>query len=76
MPSPVSRLLPPLFRLLGFRREFERPEAMLKGVQDRLVRPVSYAPPRGLRSVEIRRDIEHETGWPVYRVLPRARGGR
>lgn len=70
MPSPVSRLLPPLFRALGFRREFDSPEAMLEGVQERLVRPVSYAPPRGLRSVEIRRDIDSGTGWPVYRVLP------
>ncbi|RBY93393.1 esterase [Blastococcus sp. TF02-8] len=70
MPSTVSRLLPPLFRLLGFRREFDSPEALLKGVQDRLVRPVPYGPPRRLRGVRIERDGEHETGWPVYRVLP------
>ncbi|WP_100498607.1 alpha/beta hydrolase fold domain-containing protein [Geodermatophilus chilensis] len=71
MPSPAGRLLPPLFRLLGFRREFASPEAMLRGVQHRLVRPVPYGPPRGLRSVEIEVDVRHETGWPVYRVLPR-----
>jgi acetyl esterase/lipase len=71
MPSPVSRLLPPLFRLLGYRREFASPEAMLRGVQDRLVRPVPYGPPRGFRSVEIEVDVRHDTGWPVYRVLPR-----
>lgn len=73
MPSPVSRLLPPLFRLFGYRREFADPEAMLRGVQDRLVRPVPYGPPRGLRSVEIEVDVGHDTGWPVYRVLPRSR---
>ncbi|TFV50352.1 alpha/beta hydrolase [Blastococcus sp. TF02A_35] len=73
MPSSVARLLPPLFRLLGFRREFDSPEALLAGVQERLVRPVPYGPPRGLRSVRIERDVEHETGWPVYRVLPRDR---
>ena len=73
MPSPASRLLPPLFRLLGFRREFDSPEAMLRGVQHRLVRPVPYGPPRGLRSVEIEVDVHHDTGWPVYRVLPRRR---
>jgi acetyl esterase/lipase len=45
---------------------------MLRGVQDRLVRPVPYGPPRGLRSVQIEVDVRHDTGWPVYRVLPRA----
>ena len=73
MPSPACRLLPPLFRLLGFRREFASPEAMLRGVQHRLVRPVPYGPPRGLRSVDIEVDVRHDTGWPVYRVLPRSR---
>ncbi|RZU31554.1 alpha/beta hydrolase fold domain-containing protein [Blastococcus saxobsidens] len=73
MPSSASRLLPPLFRLLGFRREFDHPEALLEGVRERLLRPVPYGPPRGLRSVRIERDVEHGTGWPVYRVLPRNR---
>ena len=71
MPSSVSRLLPPLFRLLRFRREFDHPQALLRGVQDRLLRPVPYGPPRGLRGVEIEVDVQHDTGWPVYRVLPR-----
>ncbi|MFD2090973.1 alpha/beta hydrolase fold domain-containing protein [Blastococcus deserti] len=73
MPSFAGRLLPGLFRLLGFRRQFASPEAMLRGVQDRLVRPVPYGPPRGLRSVEIEVDVGHDTGWPVYRFLPRHR---
>ncbi|MGY1720691.1 alpha/beta hydrolase fold domain-containing protein [Blastococcus sp. SYSU DS0552] len=73
MPSPASRLLPPLLRLLRFRREFERPELMLRGVQERLLRPVPYGPPRGLGPVEIVVDVGHATGWPVYRVLPRTR---
>ncbi|SNS03347.1 Acetyl esterase/lipase [Geodermatophilus pulveris] len=73
MPSPASRLLPPLFRLLGLRREFEDPAAMLRGVQDRQVRPVPYGPPRGLRPVRVEVDVRHDTGWPVYRVLPRSR---
>jgi acetyl esterase/lipase len=73
MPSTVSRSLPALFRLFGFRREFADPEAMLRGVRDRMVRPVPYGPPRGLRSVEIEVDVRHDTGWPVYRVLPRHR---
>jgi acetyl esterase/lipase len=37
-----------------------------------MVRPVPYGPPRGLRSVRIEVDVRHDTGWPVYRVLPRA----
>jgi acetyl esterase/lipase len=37
------------------------------------VRPVPYGPPRGLRSVEIEVDVRSDTGWPVYRVLPRRR---
>ncbi|WNV74665.1 alpha/beta hydrolase fold domain-containing protein [Geodermatophilus sp. DSM 44513] len=73
MPSPASRLLPPLFRLFGFRREFEDPAAMLRGVRDRQVRPIPFGPPRGLRSVRIEVDVQHDTGWPVYRVLPRSR---
>ncbi|MCZ2861235.1 alpha/beta hydrolase fold domain-containing protein [Blastococcus sp. VKM Ac-2987] len=73
MPSPAARLLPPLMRLLRFRREFERPELMLRGVQERLLRPVRYGPPRGLGPVEVVVDVHHTTGWPVYRVLPRGR---
>ncbi|MDP5183045.1 alpha/beta hydrolase [Blastococcus sp. BMG 814] len=73
MPSPASRLLPPLLRLLGFRKEFERPELLLQGVQDRLLRPVPYGPHRGLGPVEVEVDVHHATGWPVYRVLPRDR---
>ncbi|TYP84623.1 alpha/beta hydrolase fold domain-containing protein [Blastococcus xanthinilyticus] len=73
MPSPAGRLLPPLLRLLRFRREFEHPEVLLRGVQDRLVRPAPYGPPRGLRGVTIEVDVHHGTGWPVYRVVPRDR---
>lgn len=73
MPSPAGRLLPPLMRLLRFRREFERPELMLRGVQERLLRPVPYGPPRGLGPVGVVVDVDHATGWPVYRVLPRDR---
>ena len=73
MPSAVARALPPLMRLLGFRREFDDPQAMLRGVQDRLVRPVPYGPPRGLRSVQVEVDVHAAPGWPVYRVLPRHR---
>ncbi|MCF6508283.1 alpha/beta hydrolase [Blastococcus sp. MG754426] len=73
MPSAAARLLPPLMRLLRFRREFEHPERMLRGVEERLLRPVPYGPPRGLGPVEVEVDARHETGWPVYRVLPRDR---
>ncbi|MGY1836871.1 alpha/beta hydrolase fold domain-containing protein [Blastococcus sp. SYSU DS0510] len=72
MPSPAGRLLPPLLRLLRARREFERPELMLQGVQERLLRPAPYGPPRRLGPVEVVVDVHHGTGWPVYRVLPRA----
>lgn len=71
MPSTIARSLPPLLRLLGYRREFEDPAAMLRGVQDRLVRPVGYGPPRRLRSVRVEVDVVSTPGWPVYRVLPR-----
>ncbi|MGY2063891.1 alpha/beta hydrolase fold domain-containing protein [Blastococcus sp. SYSU DS0619] len=73
MPSIAGRLLPPLMRLLRFRREFEHPELMLRGVQERLLRPVPYGPPRRLGPVEVVVDVDHATGWPVYRVLPRDR---
>ncbi|MGY1987521.1 alpha/beta hydrolase fold domain-containing protein [Blastococcus sp. SYSU DS0669] len=72
MPTPAGRLLPPLLRLLRARREFERPELMLQGVQERLLRPAPYGPPRRLGPVEVVVDVHHRTGWPVYRVLPRA----
>lgn len=72
-PSPAGRLLPPLLRLLRFRREFEHPERMLRGVQERLLRPVPFGPPRRLGPVVVEVDPDHATGWPVYRVLPRDR---
>ncbi|MGY1827247.1 alpha/beta hydrolase fold domain-containing protein [Blastococcus sp. SYSU DS0541] len=72
MPTAAGRLLPPLLRLLRARREFERPELMLQGVQERLLRPAPYGPPRRLGPVEVVVDVHHRTGWPVYRVLPRA----
>lgn len=70
MPSPASRLLPSLFRLLGFKRVFASPAATLALVDDQLLRPQRFAPPRRLRR-DVAVSVSHDTGWPVYRVTPR-----
>lgn len=73
MPSPAGRLLPPLLRLLQFKRLFASPAATRARIDDLQVRPASFAPPRLLRR-DVRVDVRHEGGWPVYEVAPR--GGR
>ncbi|WP_448612738.1 alpha/beta hydrolase fold domain-containing protein [Modestobacter sp. URMC 112] len=70
MPSPAGRLLPPLLRLLRFKRLFESPAATRARIDGLLVRPASFAPPRLLRR-DVRVDVRHDTGWPVYEVSPR-----
>ena len=70
MPSLISRFLPAVITLLGYKRVYVRAQTTLDGVQDRLVRPVAYGPPRRLgRDLQI--DVSHAGGWPVYQVAPR-----
>ncbi len=61
MPSAASRLLPPLIRLLGYKRMFASARATLDKVDDLLVRPVAYGPPRRLRR-DVRIHVSHDRG--------------
>lgn len=70
MPSPAGRLLPPLVRLLGFKRMFASARATLAKADDLLVRPAPYGPPRRLGH-DVRITVSHDNGWPVYQVAPR-----
>lgn len=69
MPSAVSRALPPLLRLLGFRRPFASPAAMQQRLDDVALRPARFGPPPGLRGVSV--SVGRTGGWPVYTVRPR-----
>ncbi len=70
MPSPAGRLLPPLVRLLGYKRMFASARATLGKADDLLVRPAPYGPPRRLGH-DVRITVSHDTGWPGYQVEPR-----
>ena len=70
MPSTISRLLPSLFRLLGYKRVFASGPATLDKVDQMLVRPPSFGPPRLMRR-DVRISVRHDTGWPIYLVEPR-----
>ncbi|WP_091062082.1 alpha/beta hydrolase fold domain-containing protein [Klenkia brasiliensis] len=68
MPSAVSRVLPPLLRLLRFKRTFATPEGMRERLAEVALRPEAYGPPARLRGVRV--TVDHASGWPVYVVAP------
>jgi len=72
MPTPTSRLTPLLLRLLGFKRVFVSASATVKEVDDLLLRPEPFGPPRRLRR-DVQISVSHEAGWPVYLVAPAGR---
>ncbi|MGQ7297090.1 alpha/beta hydrolase [Quadrisphaera sp. KR29] len=72
MPLDVaSSLLPPLMRLLHFNRTFVTEEGARARMRERTLRPAAYGPPRTLRS-DVRVDVVHDRGWPVYTLTPTA----
>lgn len=71
-----ERALPGALRLMRANRAFASADQARRRVAERVVRPLSYAPPRRLR-----RDVEVGVervpgigGWPVYTLRPRGAG--
>lgn len=73
MVSRRSRALPPLLRAIGYKKAFEDRALMRQMIDDLVLRPTSFAPPRRMirssSSVEV--SVDRSSGWPVYTVTPR-----
>jgi acetyl esterase/lipase len=70
MPSAISQIVPPLLRLLRFKRTFATAAATRARIAEVSLRPESFAPPRRLPG-NVQIGVSHDTGWPVYVVTPR-----
>jgi acetyl esterase/lipase len=65
-----SALVSPALRLTRANRIFVSADEARRHVRARELRPSSYAPPGRLHP-DVRVDVEHRDGWPVYTVAPR-----
>ncbi|GGE71638.1 alpha/beta hydrolase fold domain-containing protein [Nesterenkonia cremea] len=69
-----QRAVPAILKLTGRNKVFWDREAAEQRVEDRVLRPRSFAPPKRLRA-EVSITREEIRGWPVYTITPRAAGG-
>ena len=69
VPSLASRLLPQLVALTGAKRLFSDPEKTARSIEDSRLRPSAFGPPKRLER-RVRITVDHDGGWPVYRVAP------
>lgn len=65
-----SGIVAPALRLAHANRIFVSADEARRHVRARELRPQSYAPPSRLHP-DVRVDVEHRDGWPVYTVAPR-----
>jgi acetyl esterase/lipase len=65
-----SGIVAPALRLVHANRIFVSADEARRHVRARQLRPKSYAPPGRLHP-DVRVDVEHRNGWPVYTVAPR-----
>ncbi|KJC63032.1 Acetyl esterase/lipase [Agreia bicolorata] len=65
-----SSIVAPALRLTRANRIFVSADEARRHVRARELRPTSYAPPGHLHP-DVRVDVEHRDGWPVYTVAPR-----
>ena len=65
-----SGIVAPALRLARANRIFVSAAEARRHVRARELRPASYAPPGRLHP-DVRVDVEHRNGWPVYTVAPR-----
>jgi acetyl esterase/lipase len=70
--SLLSRLAPPVIRVVGGQGEFASPERTMRRAARRVLRPGGFAPPPLLRGVRVTARVER--GWHVYEVAPSAAG--
>lgn len=69
-----QRAVPAILKLTGRNKVFWDREAAEQRVEDRVLRPRSFAPPKRLRA-EVSITREEIRGWPVYTITPRAAEG-
>lgn len=65
-----DRLVHPILRALRFNQIFVDADKATRHVFALAKRPLSYAPPKALRS-DVRLEPSRRGAWPVYRVTPR-----
>ncbi|MFT2693632.1 alpha/beta hydrolase fold domain-containing protein [Clavibacter zhangzhiyongii] len=66
--SLLTRLVPPVIRLVGGQGEFASPDRTMRRAARRVLRPGGFAPPPLLRGVRVTARVER--GWHVYEVAP------
>ncbi|CAD6009140.1 alpha/beta hydrolase fold domain-containing protein [Agreia sp. COWG] len=70
MVTVPSSIVAPALRLIRANRTFVSADEARRHVRRRELRPTRYGPPRQLHP-DVRVDIEHRDGWPVYTIRPR-----
>jgi len=70
MPTIPTRLVAPALRLMGANRVFTTADGARRRVRERELRPQPYGPPSRLHP-DVRVDVAHDGGWPVYTITPR-----
>lgn len=71
MLSVPSGLVPLIIRATRRNRPYLTEEGAHQRIRERAVHPAPYGTPKGLRA-DIRIDIRHDAGWPVYTLTPTA----
>lgn len=64
-------LVSPLLRLAGANKPFVTADGARRRLEDNVLRPAAYGPPKRLRS-DVRVDVVQDRHWPVYTVTPTA----
>lgn len=68
MPSFAARAVTGFLRASRANATFVDAEAARRHIDERRIRPRSFAPPKNLRGVTI--TLERQDGWPVFTVVP------
>jgi acetyl esterase/lipase len=68
MPSFAARAVAGLLRATHANATFVDPSKARERIEERRIRPASFAPPKKLPGVSIR--LDRPDGWPVYTVTP------
>ncbi len=69
MASVPSAIVPLIIRATRRNKTYLSEENALKHVRERALNPSTFGPPARLRP-DVRIDVHHDNGWPVYTLTP------
>lgn len=67
--SVPSRIVPLIIRVTRRNTTYLSEQNALKHVRQRALNPSTFGPPKRLRG-DVRIDVRHDDGWPVYTLTP------